>query len=200
MPSVSGTDLISQTTDKTIRRTTIVAAVAILVKLYNVPVEDSAVLNVKLPGSLIDTSLFVVVVYSAYTLLVNWLGDLLAFRMWYRESSIWSQFGTNMKLDKDFISGGIPLLQRLHALEKAQSWPVDYRSLDNDTKNQFQDFKTNVELFSVRLEHAGTRFRTLSAYGHYYVWIHSFVLPMALCVVAVFLLVTRGSVALPVTR
>src|SRR5712664_2521471 len=100
MPKVSGKDIISDSTEKVARRTLVVSSAAILAKLYDVPLGDLNVLGMELPASLFDTVLLVLIVYSAYSLLLHWFGDLAAFRLWFSESSIWSEFGTNMKLDK----------------------------------------------------------------------------------------------------
>jgi hypothetical protein len=102
-----------------------------------------------------------------------------------------------MKLDKSFIRGAVPLLVKLHALEKGKVWPIDYPALDEDVRKEFMDFKTNAQLYCLRLEHAGTRFRTLSVFGHYYVWFQSFVLPVALCVLAAYLVITLGTFSPP---
>lgn len=54
----------------------------------------------ELPTALFDSVLSVLVVYHMYSLTINWLGDLAAFRLWYTESSIWSDFGGDMRLAK----------------------------------------------------------------------------------------------------
>lgn len=197
MPKFSGKEIISETTEKAIRRTMLIGTAAILTKLYRVPLGDLKILGMELPPALFDTALLVLVAYASYSLTINWIGDLLAFRLWYRESSIWSQFGTNMKLDKTFIRGSIPLLVKLHALENGKSWPTDYSTLDDKLREEFSDFKTNAGLYCSRLEYAGTRFSVLSAFGHYYVWFQSFLLPMALCALAIYLLITHGTFTPP---
>ena len=175
----------------------IVAAAAILIKLYEVPLNQLKVLGMDLPTALADTVLLILVVFAAYSLVTNWIGDLLAFRLWFRENAIWSQFDTNMKLDGKFISGGVPLLLRLHQLEKDGKWPVVYSELDETTKSEYQSFKVNVELWCVRLDYAGKRFGVLTFYGRYYVWVHSFAIPFGLSLVAVYVLVKYGTFMLP---
>src|SRR6266480_1935388 len=120
MPKVSGKDLISDTTEKTVRRLVVISAIVALVKLYKVPLNDLKVLGVELPAALFDVVSLALVLYFLYSFLISWLGDIAAFRLWYRESSIWSEFGTNMKLDKTFLHGGLQLLDRLYHLEKNQ--------------------------------------------------------------------------------
>jgi hypothetical protein len=161
MPKFSGQDIISEATEKTIRRSVLLSAVAVLAKVYVVPLNDLKILGMELPAALFDTVLFILVLYSAYSFIINWVGDLFSFRLWYRESSIWSEFGTHMKLDKRFIRGSIPLLLRLHELEKNRQWPAVFSELDENSKKDYNDFKTNVELYCIRLEHAGTSFLPL---------------------------------------
>lgn len=197
MPRISGRDVISESTEKVIRRTMVIGSAAVLVKLYDVPLNDLKVLGIELPAALFDTVLLVLVAYSAYSLILNWSGDLLAFRLWYRESSIWSEFGTNMKLDKTFLRGVTPLLLRLHELEKGRKWPAEFAEMDEISRKEFADFKANAELYCLRLEHAGTRFSILSFFGHYYVWFQSFILPLAICATATYLLVKHGIFAPP---
>lgn len=197
MPRVSGKALISDTTEKVINRTLIVASTAILTKLYDVPLNDLKALGMDLPAALVDSVLFILVIYHMYSLTVNWLGDLAAFRLWFTESSIWSDFGSNMKLDKTFLSGAVPLILRLYDYERKAAWPNTYDEIPKEVQQELIDFKTNVELYTVRLEHAGSRFSTLSMFGRYYVWFQSFLFPMTLCAVALYLLFLYGTFTPP---
>lgn len=192
MPTVSGKDLISETTEKVIRRAIVIASTAILAKVYDVPLNDLKVLGIELPPSLFDTVLLILVFYHMYSLTVNWVGDLAAFRLWYRETSIWSQFGSNLRLDKSFINGAVPLILRLYQLEKGSAWPPNFSELGDDVKREYNDFKENVQLYTARLEHAGTKFSVLTWFSHYYVWIQSLVFPLLLCIIAVYLLMKYG--------
>ena len=197
MPKLSGKEIISEATEKAIGRALILAGAAVLTKLYGVPIADLKVLGMELPAAIVDAALAILVGYSTYSFLLKWLGDLLAFRLWYRESSIWSEFGTNMKLDKTFLRGAVPLLDRLHTLDKTGTWPLASASIDEATRKELTDFKVNAELYCTRLEHAGTRFNVLSAFGHYYVWVHSFLLPLLLSALAMYLLLRYGTFTLP---
>lgn len=197
MPNISGKEVISESTEKATGRALVLAGAAILTKLYAVPLNDLKVVGMELPAALIDATLLVLVAYTTYSFLLKWLGDLMAFRLWYRESSIWSEFGTNMKLDRSFLRGAVPLLERVHALETANTWPVDASSIDQATKDGLKDFKANAKLYCARLEAAGTRFTSLSVFGHYYVWVHSFAIPLTLSVSAIYLLLTYGSFTMP---
>jgi len=197
MPKYSGKDVISESTEKAIARAMVLAVAGILTKLYAVPLSDLKVLGMDQPASLVDATLLVLIGYSAYSFVLKWVGDLAAFRLWYRESSIWSEFGTNMKLDKEFLRGAVPLLERLNTLETTGTWPASGAAIDDETKKALKDFKANAELYCLRLEYAGTRFKLLSLFGHYYVWVHSFAFPIALSVAAIYLLVRHGTYVLP---
>jgi hypothetical protein len=197
MPRISGRSLISETTEKVLRRTLVIASATILTKLYDVPLNDLKVLGMELPAALYDSVLLGLVVYYMYSLTINWAGDLAAFRLWYTESSIWSNFGSNMTLDKEFIRGAVPLILKLHELEQNRSWPTTFELLPEVDRRNFADFKANVELYTHRLEHAGSRFFLLSKFGHYYVWFQSYVFPMMLCVGALFLQFKYGMFSPP---
>lgn len=197
MPRVSGNALISETTEKVLKRTLVIASATVLTKFYDVPLNDLKALGMELPAALFDSVLLVLVVYHMYSLTINWLGDLAAFRLWYTESSIWSEFGSNVKLDKEFIRGAAPLMLKLHELEQNRAWPTSFQLLSEEDRRNFADFKTNVELYTLRLEDAGSRFSMLSKFGHYYVWFQSYLFPMALCVGALYLLYEYGTFAPP---
>src|SRR5688572_7734933 len=118
MPSVSGREIISDTTEKSFRALVLISATTILTKVYAVPLDEMTLLGAKLPQSLFDAALLATVCGLLYAYLVKWTGDLAAFRLWFSESSIWSEFGTNMKIDKKFIAGGVALLASLYEQEK----------------------------------------------------------------------------------
>lgn len=197
MPKVSGNSLISETTEKIVRRSLMLSAATILVKAYDVPLNDLHVLGMDLPQALVDTALLAFIAFTMYSHVLNWTGDLAAFRLWYQESSIWSQLGTHMKLDSGFIRGGIPLLQRLHQMQKDRAWPETFQGLPDALRKEYEDFKTNIELYTARLAAAGKKFSLLSAFGHYYVWVHSFVIPLALNGAAIYLLIKYGTFTPP---
>ena len=71
--------------------------------------------------------------------------------------------------------------------------------MDEDTRKKYDDLGTNVELYAWRLQSAGTKFRCLSGFAHYYVWIQSFLFPVGLSLLALYLLVKYGQFA-PSTR
>lgn len=193
MPKLSGKDVVSESTEKIARRTLVVGSATALAKLYDIPLNEINLFGMKLPASLFDTACLFLVCYGIYSLLLNWLGDLAAFRLWFRESSIWSEFGTSMKVDREFIRGGIPLLLKLHALEQKKEWPDSFDSASDEVRQKYVDFRTNVELYCVRLENAGTRFSLLSLYAHFYVWFQSFLLPVGVSLLAAYLLVKYGT-------
>lgn len=193
MPSVSGKDLISDITEKAGRRLIVLSSLVILVKLYRVNLEDLTILGLSLPSELFDVASFSLILYMIYVLMINWVGDLAAYRLWYSESEIWSQFDTNMKLDRGFISGGTRLLLELFALEKKGKWPENFSDLPEELRNEYQNFKINSELYIVRLDAAGNRFSALSRFASFYIWFQAFLLPLAFAAVAIYLLVSCGS-------
>jgi hypothetical protein len=197
MPFVSGNDLISEITEKAGRRLIVLSAIVILVKLYEVNLEDLSILGLSLPSELFDLVALCLIMYMVYVLVINWIGDLAAFRLWYSESNIWSEFNTNIKLDKGFISGGTKLLLDLFRLEKSGSWPADFSELSEDMKREYNNFKTNVELYVARLSAAGQQFSTLSAFSRFYIWFQAFLLPMAFAGGALYMLYAYGNISLP---
>lgn len=197
MPKVSGKDLISDLTEKNGRRLVVVSFLTLLIKLYKVNLSKLTVFSLNLPTELFDVVALTLIIYFIYALVVNWLGDLAGFRLWFDSNEMDSQFGTTIKLDKSFVKGGVGLLNKLFELEKGQSWPENYETLESDIKKEFTDFKTNAELYCVRLEGAGKRFGLLSKYGHFYVWFQSFALPILISIWALSVLFCSGSFVLP---
>lgn len=196
MPKVSGQDIISSTTERSFRTLILVSSAAALTKAYDVPLDQLSILGAELPRSLLDVTLLVAVTSLLYAYIVKWFGDMVAFRLWYRDSSIWSEFGTNMKLDKNFINGGVRLLHDLHFQKSAGT--VTHDQLPMETIERLQEFENNVELYASRLEAAGTKFATLSFFGHFYVWVQHFVFPVGIAGFAIYLLLKFGTFLPPV--
>jgi len=194
MPKLSGKDLISDLTEKYGRRLIAISFLSILVKAYDVNLDKLSVFGLNLPTELFDVVALSLIAYFIYALIVNWVGDLAAFKLWFESNNITSEFGTEMKTDKSFVNGGAKLIKKLYALEKGQDWPESFEGLDTDLKKEFQDFKTNIELYNVRLEAAGTKFSALSIYGHIYVWFQSFALPIGLSLLALHFIFCADSV------
>jgi hypothetical protein len=197
MPKVSGKDLISDLTEKSLNKLLLFASAAILAKTYEIPLGGMKLLSVEIPTAVFDVTLLILTLYFFYTYIIKWVGDVMAFRLWYRETSIWSNFGTNMKLDKEFIGGGLDLLKSLNELEKRSAFPETFNKLDAETRKKYDDFTTNAELYALRLGSAGTKFRCLSTFGHFYVWVQCFVFPLAVSLVALYLLLKYGQFSPP---
>lgn len=197
MPKISGRDVLSETTEKAQARLFLVAAVAIVSKAYRLPVGDIKLLGMEFPAAIFDVSMLALVLWSSYSYLVKWSGDLMGFRLWYSESSIWSQFGTNMKLDKSFISGGIEALKAFNELDVSTLGAEGLSKLPDDKKKLYDEFKLNAELYALRLDYAGKKFKAVSAFGHFYVWVQGFALPIGAAIIAVYLLLKYGTFAAP---
>ena len=196
MPSVSGREIISDTTEKSFRALVLISATTILTKVYVVPLDEMTLLGAKLPQSLFDAALLATVCGLLYAYLVKWTGDLAAFRLWFSESSIWSEFGTNMKIDKKFIAGGVALLASLYEQEKLGK--IDLNNLPLSAKEEYDNFKTNVELYAARLGAAGIKFSALTWFGRYYIWVQHFLFPVGLAGYAVILLIRFGDFSAPI--
>lgn len=192
MPSVSGKDLISDVTERAGRRLIVLSSAVILVKVYDVNLEDLAIFGLNLPAELFDLVALCLICYMLYTLVINWVNDVAAFKLWYTESEIWSQFQTNMKLDASFIKGGTKLLVKLFELEHKNEWPDSLEKLPREVKKDYEDFKTNVELYMTRLSAAGNNFNNLSRLARFYIWFQAFLLPVGFSVLALGLLLFSG--------
>jgi hypothetical protein len=193
MPKLSGKEIISDNTEKLIRRFYLIASVTILVKAYNVPLSDIKFFNIDLPPALIDIVLFSLVIFFTYSFIISWIGDLLGYRLWFDANSITSEFGSEFKLDKTFLRGSIPLILDL------------YKKSINDTsipeeqlQRNLKDFTTNYELYIIRLEYAGRKFNGLNLFAKFYIWIQSFLIPLCLSIIAIYLVVKYGAFTLPI--
>ena len=194
MPKLSGNDIISDLTEKYGRRLIAISFITILVKVYDVSLDKLSIFGLNLPPELFNIVALSLVIYFLYALVVNWLGDLAAFRLWFESNNITSEMGTEIKTDKTFINSGVSLIRRLYALEKGGEWPESYEGMEPEVKKEFEEFKLNTELFNARLSAAGTKFSALSIYGHVYIWFQSFALPVILAFVALYLLLCAGSI------
>ncbi len=194
MPKISGQEIISEGTEKSQNRLLIFASAAILAKSYNIPLGEMKFLGVELPSAVFDVALLMLVLWFTYSFLVKWLTDLAAFRLWFVDSSIWSNFGTKMLLDRSYLSGGIELIKSLYLIDKKID-SID--GIDDDTLKLYQDFELNVKLYSHRLSKVGTKFQVLSLFGHFYLWIQNFAFPILFAVIAIYLLCKYGSFTIP---
>jgi len=194
MPKLSGNDIISDLTEKYGRRLIAISFITILVKVYDVSLEKLSVFGLNLPHELFNIVALSLMIYFIYALVVNWLGDLAAFRLWFESNNITSEMGTELKTDKTFINSGVSLIRRLYALEKGGEWPETYEGMESEAKREFEEFILNTELFNARLEAAGTKFSALSIYGHVYIWFQSFALPVMLALIALHFLLFAGSI------
>jgi hypothetical protein len=193
MPKIQGTEVISPATDKSSRRLYVLGAVIFLIKIYNVELDDLSVLGVNLPASLFDLVALVLLIWGIYQLIINWLVDVISFKKWYQSRNIWSQFQTNMKIDKDFYNGGKSLLFALHDLKEKGKFPLKEEEIPTQVQKDYQDFKTNVDLFIKRLEAAGNNFKNVSNWGRFYVWGHAFIFPLIVATAAIVLLIINGN-------
>lgn len=200
MPKISGREVISETTEKSQGRLLFFAAATVLIKAYSVPVQDLKIAGMEFPAAIFDVSMLIAVGWLYYSYIIKWVGDLLGFRLWYSESSVWSEFGTNVKLDKNFIGAGVDALKALVDFERQHLTEDAFQSLPEDKRNLYLNFKTNVELYARRLDRAGTKFGAISAFGHFYVWVQGFVIPTAMGAAALYFLLAYGDIHFPAQR
>lgn len=197
MAKFSGKDLITDPTEKNGRRLLIISFMVLVIKLYEVNLKELSLFGLKLPTELFDISAVALILYFTYALTINWLTDLASFKLWFKDNSGISTFGGKVELDWSHLKGGSDLLVKLYAMENCNGWPVNYTDMDEEVKNKFVDFKTNVELYCTRLDDAKSRFSSLTKIGHIYVWFQSYLLPMFFALSALCVLYIKGSFVLP---
>ena len=73
----------------------------------------------------------------------------------------------------------------------------NFAELPPDKKRLYEEFKANAELYAVRLDCAGKKFSAISAFGHFYVWVQGFVLPVGAASLAIYLLLKYGTLSAP---
>lgn len=188
MAKLSGKDLMSRATESSGRRLIGVSSIVILVKAYDVDLGDLSILGLTLPPQLFDVIATAMIAYYVYNLAINWGGDLAAFKLWFSEAQIWSEFKTNIKLGGGFLGGGQRLLIQLFELEHKDSWPENFDDLDEQLRRDYEEYKTNIELFIARLEAAGSNLKSLSRFARFYIWFQSFLFPLAFAIAAGLLL------------
>ena len=192
MAKIQGEDIISGQTSKSVNRLILVSTIVIFIKLYRVDLADLSLLGLSLPPELFDIVALALIVWGTYVLFLSWLTDLVSFRKWYNSRNLWMEFSIDTAVDKKFYGEGAELLLKLFRLEHDNSWPSRIDDMDDELKEKYTDFKTNVELFIVRLEAAGSNFKQVSRFGKYYIWIQSFAIPLLLAISATLLLLSDG--------
>jgi hypothetical protein len=197
MPKISGREVLSETTEKTQTKLLVVAGVAILAKAYQVPVQELKVAGMEFPAAIFDVSMIATLSWLYYSYVIKWGADLIGFRTWYSETTIWTTFGTRTKLDKHFIGEGVKALKAFAELERASLTAEKFNQLPQDKKDLYESFHLNVELYGTRLQHAGTKFKLISSCGHFYVWVQGFIFPTILAATGLYLLVKYGTVTGP---
>ena len=89
--------------------------------------------------------------FGAVSFAFNWIGDVTAYTKWYTDREIWSQFNTRMPLDRTFYSGGVHLIKRLYEVENDLDSTERLADLPEDVRERYEEFKGNIELFTLRL-------------------------------------------------
>ncbi len=197
MPKISWNDIISRTTERNIRNSLIFSLITIFSKFYNISFKDFSIFWISIPEWLVDTSLLILIILFSYLLVINWIWDIMWYRLWYNQNSISSQIWTELKLDKDFIRWWLWLLEKIYTLDKESKLPNEYKNLDDETKRQYEDFKTNIELYIARLEYVWNNFKHLSIYVKFYVFWQSFLIPLAINIFAIMCILFYWRIILP---
>ena len=71
MPKVSGKDLISESTEKSLNKLLLFASAAILAKLYDIPFGNMKLLSVEIPAAVFDVTLLVLTLYFFYIYIIQ---------------------------------------------------------------------------------------------------------------------------------
>jgi len=166
---IQGQEILSPETLRSARRAMLVSAVVILVKGYGVSLEANSIFGVAIEPHLFDSVALVGLLFGAVLFFYGWTGDIVAYTKWYQERSIWSQFDTNMTIDRKWYDRGARLLVRLYENENLVKDGATPDDLPEDARDLYRDFKNNVELYRRRLEEHQTSFRTVSALGWFYI-------------------------------
>lgn len=198
MPKLTDKNIISESTTKKMRTILILCSLTILFKVYKVPFNDLKVFGINIPSNLVDVSLFITISYSFYSYIVSWVGDLLAYKLWFQNNSILSMFSTEMKLDKSFLDGGIKLLNQLIELDRRDKLPQSKVGIDSDIVKEYELFKLNIELYNERLITTIGNFNKLNLYIKYYIFIEHFLFPAILVVFSLILLFKYGAFIFPI--
>lgn len=188
MAKLGGRDLVSETTQKVVMKAYTVATVIILVKIYDVDIDKIKFLEIEFPGSLVDTGFAILICYYLYSLVLNWYTDFIAFRYWFRENSILSNFQTTLPLDAKFLDGGKELIEKLVELEINGKFPKKFDDLSPEVKNEYASLKQNIELWTVRLNYTKTSFKLVTSIGKFYLVVHSLLIPVILLITAFYLI------------
>lgn len=115
---MQGQEALSTETLRSARRICILSAIVIVVKGYMLPLDDlSLYWGWKFEAHLFDVVALAMLLFGIIVFMYNWIGDVYAYKNWYNTREVWSQFQSNMPIDKSWYSGGVFLILRLYENE-----------------------------------------------------------------------------------
>ena len=175
----------------------LVAFTVLTIKLYHVPLSDLSILGASLPEGLFDVVAFGMLVFGLLVFGYSWVGDVQGYRKWYDSREIWSQFKTNMPIDRTFYGDGARLIVQLFKRKKEIEEGARIEELPQDVQESYHNFENNIDLFIGRLEAHQNSFRDISNLGKFYVFVIWGAFPFLVVVAALISLICLGTFPLP---
>jgi hypothetical protein len=170
---VSGHDVLSERTENSSRFMLIVAASVILVKKYDVKIDDLSFLSVKLPAELFDTAATVVVCYATFSFIQHFLFDVYAWRNWYEDAKIQTWNGE--------VEIGRFLQDRHDRL-------VELITKDECTKQNHDSILSYFGEIKEKINEYNSRVKKISIMGWSYIIVQHFLLPVGAAMWAMWLI------------
>lgn len=163
-------EVISERTEKSSRFLVTTSSIVILVKLFQVPIEDLSMLGVKAPANLFDLAASLILVYSFTTHLWSWSFDLHTWRNWYSSNY------TGVYEGESGIPIGDMLAYQLSSLRsKMEGKEVNLEKVEKSISALIQSLESYQE-----------RAKSIWAFGSLYVYLMHIILPAtaAICALA----------------
>lgn len=173
---ISGKEITTEWTHKASRNLTTISAVVLMVKFYEVPLENLKILGVSAPAELFDTVAVVLLVYGAWSLIINWIGDLGIWRLWYADHKV-KWYDNREETHAEYLDFNARDLKRWVEGEP-----------DGDLETRLKEIERRVETIDDHLKDAGQKFTVIVWYGWFYVVGQMLILPIGLTISALIVL------------
>ena len=204
---ISGTEIITQSTQNISRNLVIVSSITLLVKYYHVPLDDLKILNVPLPAELFDSVASAIIIFGILSLLIHWSSDVINWRMWVDEGkSLTVLGGGQIKIFKHISEQAskhcnvdIPkIVERLDKIKgninetieinEKQVTRENILQLSNELKKfsaSLEQYSNKISDFEAKLQSVMRNFAIVSWYGRMLIFFYYLLIPLLIASFAI---------------
>lgn len=189
---VGGNEVVSLATQRASRTLLVISATILFIVFFDVPIDDLTILGVKAPVTLFDKVAIAVIVYGIWNLIIQWLGDLAAWKFWYEGNKVETIDGLipNRQYVMTCIEQAEARMNRSHA-EYEKQLPESMATLLNHLKSALESADRTYKSVIEQLEKCGRNFSIIHWYGRVLLFGHHFAIPLSVAIYALILVSIR---------